>query len=163
MASLFVLSRELGNAGRHKESTANQRGGWDQTGDDTRIHHSPVLMNIDDCIYWNICQSHLWILNANLQHKGGSLNSPSGYLWIQGDWKMCCKQNGQFFFFYHLCLLVTVKKKSLQNFPIQETHWWVKKVWVAFQRKHGTRAVCIEATKAVLWEWCKIIKVFIPA
>lgn len=69
-------------ANQYKESTANQRGEWDQTGDDTlrtRIDHFPVVTTIDDCIYWNISQSHIGILKANPQHKGGFLNSPSGY------------------------------------------------------------------------------------
>lgn len=60
-------------------------------------------------------------------------------------------------------LLVTVKKNVSKISPFRKPIDGLKKSWVAFQRKHGTRAVCIEATKAVLWEWCKIIKVFIPA
>lgn len=119
-------------------------------------------MNVDDCIYWNICQSHVCVLKANPQHEGGSLNTPWGYLWIQGKARMCCKRNGQFFFFVftiHSCesVCLLLSKKHLQNFPIQEN------VYVAFRCKRRTRAVCKEATKADVRDWRKIIKVFLSA
>lgn len=116
-------------ANQHKESTANQRGEEAQTGDDTlrtRIGHFPVIMNVDDCIYWNICQSHV---KANSQHEGGSLNTPWGYLWIQGKARMCCKRNGQFFFVFtiHLCgsvCLLPSKKNTSKISPFRKTVMW---------------------------------------